>query len=204
MITMNDLVWYASYGSNLLYDRFLCYILGGKPEGSSANCPGCSDRSLPQDDRPITIHHRLYFSRKSLSWEGKGVAFIRSGRDDDVRTLGRMYLITRDQFTQVVRQENGRASDYSQISIDFNRTISSGQSLINGGWYSRIIYLGTEDGYPIFTFTGGWDDDDIQPNEPGEAYRGTIIRGLKETYPEMSDEEISSYIRMAAGYIDDP
>src|ERR1039457_5739089 len=30
-----DLVWYASYGSNLAYqERFLCYIKGGTPAGS--------------------------------------------------------------------------------------------------------------------------------------------------------------------------
>jgi len=195
MITMKDLVWYASYGSNLLYDRFLCYIRGGRPEGSSGDCAGCSDRSPPKADRSIIIRHRLYFSKNSPWWEGKGVAFIRSESDNNATTLGRMYLITADQFTQIVRQENGRTPIHQSITIEFNRTISHGKSMIMGGWYSRIIHLGSEDGYPIFTFTGGWDDEEIQPNEPGEAYLDTIVRGLKETYPEMSHIEVMSYIR---------
>ena len=28
-------LWYASYGSNLNLDRFMCYIVGGKPKNST-------------------------------------------------------------------------------------------------------------------------------------------------------------------------
>ena len=28
-------VWYASYGSNLARDRFLCYLEGGRPKGAT-------------------------------------------------------------------------------------------------------------------------------------------------------------------------
>ena len=175
---MGNLVWYASYGSNLLYDRFMCYINGGTPEGSPKRCEGCSDKTPPQDRTAITIPHEVYFAENSDSWKGKGVAFVKSQRDINAQTLGRMYLITREQFVQIVRQENGRTPDYSPIAIDFKETIVRGQSVINGGRYSRVIYLGEEDGYPIFTFTGRWEDDAIPPNKPCEAYRETIIRGL--------------------------
>ena len=130
---MKDLVWYASYGSNLSYSRFLCYINGGTPGGSSKRCEGCSDKTPPQDRRPITIPHELYFARESSSWGGKGVAFVKSQRDDNVKTFGRMYLITREQFTQIVRQENGRLPDDTRIIIDFEDTITQGQSMIKGG-----------------------------------------------------------------------
>ena len=196
---MEDLVWYASYGSNLLYDRFMCYIKGGTPEGSSTRCEGCSDKTPPQDRRPITIPHELYFAENSSSWEDKGVAFVKSERDLNAQTLGRMYLITREQFVQIVRQENGRSPDNPRISIDFEETIAQGQSMIKGGWYSRVIYLSEEDGYPIFTFTGRWEDDAIPPNKPCEAYRKTIIRGLRETYLEMGDEERIDYLGNAGG-----
>ena len=194
---MKHHLWYASYGSNLLFSRFMCYINGGTPEGSSKRCEGCSDRSPPQDRRPITIPHELYFARESRSWGGKGVAFIKSQKEDRIKTLGRRYLITKEQFIQVVRQENGRLPDNPRISIDFEETIAHGQSMINGGWYSRVIYLGEEDDYPILTFTGFWDDDAICPNKPCEAYRETIAMGLRETYPKKSPEEIMDYSNRA-------
>ena len=143
---MEQQVWYASYGSNLLHSRFMCYINGGTPEGSSKHCPGCSDKTPPQDCKPVTIPHELYFAKNSPSWEGKGVAFIKSQRDVNVQTLGRMYLITKEQFVQIVRQENGRSPDNHRISIDLGETIAQGESIIKGGWYSRVIYLGEEDG----------------------------------------------------------
>ncbi len=62
-----------------------------------------------------------------------------------------------------------------------------------------MIHLGEEDGYPIFTFTGYWDDGAIHPNKPCEAYLKTIFRGLRETYPGMVDEEIMDYLRSAGG-----
>ena len=74
--------------------------------------------------------------------------------------------------------------------------------MIKGGWYSRIIHLGNRDGYPIFTFTGGWDDEDIRTTEPGEAYIRTIIMGLNETYPGMSHGEIMNYFNESTGYVD--
>lgn len=33
---MNNQIWYASYGSNVLIGRFMCYIGGGKPDISTA------------------------------------------------------------------------------------------------------------------------------------------------------------------------
>ena len=196
---MKDLVWYASYGSNLLYDRFMCYIKGGYCTVNNRYYRGCSDKTPPKDRRPITMNHELYFAEKSGSWEGKGVAFIKTKRDENVRTLGRMYLITKDQFTQVVRQENGSSPNSSYITINFKKTTYQGQSKINAGLYSRVIYLGEEEGDPKFTFTGDWDDDAIHLNKPCGAYLQTIKRGLKDTYAGMTDEEIMDYLRKAGG-----
>ncbi len=93
-----------------------------------------------------------------------------------------MYLITVEQFIQVVRQENAKGPEDDSIQIDFEKTIKEGQSLINGNWYRKIIYLGDKEGNPIFTFTGGWEDSDITVNAPGEKYLKTIIKGIKETF----------------------
>jgi hypothetical protein len=190
---MHDYVWYASYGSNLLSSRFLCYIQGGIPEGAASEYQGCTDKAGPKDDKRIIIPHALYFSKSSNIWEGGGVAFIKVRKNEAVKTLGRMYLITAEQFIQVVRQENGRSPDDDSIHIDFEKTITHSGSFIQANWYSRIMYLGTEAEVPIFTFTGGWGDSEIKLNAPGEKYLTTIIRGIRETY-ELSDQEIADYL----------
>ncbi len=46
---MKDYVWYACYGSNLLYERFKCYILGGTFNGNGRYHDGCQDKTLPKD-----------------------------------------------------------------------------------------------------------------------------------------------------------
>lgn len=195
-----ELVWYASYGSNLLRSRFMCYIRSGRPKSSSGVYGGCTDKSEPVKDKPVRIPHQLYFSRRSSVWGGGGVAFIKPARASKGEfTLGRMYLITREQFTQVVRQENRLESENSRIKIDFEKTITNGQSLIGRGnefrWYGRVIYLGEDEGYPIFTFTAKWKEDEIVPNPPSEKYLSTIVEGVRETYPLMSNAEIESYVR---------
>ena len=86
--------------------------------------------------------------------------------------------------------------DNFRITV-FEETITQGQSMIDGGWYSRVIYLGEEGGYPVLTFTGRWDDGAICPNKPCEAYRETIAKGLRETYPKKSPEEIIDYLTRA-------
>ena len=179
---MSGLVWYASYGSNLLKDRFMCYIQGGTPKGATTNFSGCLDNTEPKEDRHIILPYELYFSKESPTWENKGVAFIKSTKNDKTRTLGRMYLITPEQFKEIMTQENFGNVAVSDIDIDFDALIKDGELEILAGWYSRIIHLGHEDGLPIFTFTAAWSDDRIKLNPPGESYLSTIIRGLIETY----------------------
>ena len=60
--TMSDkYVWYACYGSNLLKERFMGYILGGGIKGEG----GCRDKTPPIKEMQITISHVLYFSKRS-------------------------------------------------------------------------------------------------------------------------------------------
>ena len=121
------------------------------------------------------------------------MAFIKAGKNEQVKTLGRMYLITREQFIEIVGQENALEPNEPSIRIDFRTTVAQGESLINANWYSRIIYLGEESAYPIFTFTGGWPDSDIEYNTPGEKYLQVIKKGIGETY-NWPEDRISEYI----------
>jgi len=177
----------------------MCYIQGGTPEGGNRRCPGCTDRTPPRDSRPVTIPHELYFSKNSSVWQGMGVAFVKAKRDEVAQSLGRMYLITREQFIEVVRQENGRQPDDASLTVDLERTRAEGRTMIRGGWYGRVLYLGEEEGYQVFTFTGRWKDEDIVTSRPSKEYREIIAKGLRETYPGMGDAVIREYLERAGG-----
>jgi hypothetical protein len=165
---MNDkYVWYACYGSNLNKERFLCYIQGGVCHYNGKYFSGCIDKSMPLMDKPITIPHKLYFANNSGSWEGCGVAFIDPRRDSLEVTLGRMYLITAEQFAEVREQEGN-----------------------NRNWYGELLELGEADGYKIKTFTNAG----IRPtNVPSGKYLRAMVDGLKETYPQIDDAVIQDY-----------
>ena len=86
--TGSDLVWYASYGSNLCEDRFLCYIKGGMPQGSKKMHLGCSDKTAPRATQNIIINRALYFAKEYSSWGKGGVAFIKMNQMKKKLLLG--------------------------------------------------------------------------------------------------------------------
>lgn len=168
-------VWYASYGSNLNRDRFLCYIKGGKPKGSEKVEVGCRDKTLPPKEATYIMHYPLYFAKASDRWQKQGVAFIGLKRDQKHHTYSRKYLITVEQFMDVVKQENNRAS----LHIDLNEIIKNGsKTLLKDSWYGTVLYLGEEDGYPILTFTADWEG--VPFTKPSKEYLGMIINGLRD------------------------
>lgn len=181
----NDLVWYASYGSNINMDRFLCYIRGGTPKGSDKNYSGAKDKTLPQSNMEITIPAEIYFANSSSTWQNGGVAFLKNLPSNSAKTLGRIYLITKEQFVDVLRQETNR----DEMPLDFDRALVENYVFIERSWYGRILFLGEQDGHPIFTFT---NKRNLLPNKPSQAYLKTIIEGLKDLY-NLSNDEIVSY-----------
>ncbi len=190
-------LWYASYGSNLLDERFSCYISGGTPRGAHRMYPGCTNTSSPIASKPIKINAELYFAKVSKTWSGGGAAFIKPQIDQNFTTLGRMHLITVEQFVELVKQEIKHEGD---MTIDFNEAIEIGVlDLLKESWYSKLMYLGTDEDYPIFTFTNmDFLKDEINP--PNEHYLKIIIEGLKETY-KLSATEIERYLRVKRGIL---
>jgi len=161
-------IWYASYGSNLLKERFMHYIKGGVCRFNGSYYDGCTDKSEPIDIRPCLIKHDLYFGNESSKWGYGGVAFLDSNRNEKAATLGRMYLITEEQFEEIHEQEGP-------------------------GWYDKVLNLGMEDGFPIKTFT---HSTLFPKNKPSSEYVDVIKKGLNETYPAMSDGEITAYMEL--------
>jgi hypothetical protein len=198
----SKLVWYASYGSNLKRERFFCYIKGGTPQGSTRSKPyvGCRDKTDPIDSRSISLKFELYFAGQSPTWGNSGIAFIRDLENtEQIPALGRMYLITDEQFNDVVMQENSKSGASSRLVPDFQQLVSQKQMpLGNNLWYGKLLNVGSEGGYPILTFTTNRSDLK-QPTAPSEQYIKVIASGIKETYPHMSDDDVAAYLLRADG-----
>ena len=161
-------VWYVSYGSNMLGERFMRYIKGGSYEGSAYREP-CKDMSPPAAVRTLEIPFDMYFGNLS-SWGG-GVSFLDT--TEKGKSLGVAYLITRQQFEHVSCEENG------------------GRCPGGGEWYEDIIDLEPIDGIEVKTIT----NNDLRPyNEPSQRYLDTLFEGIRENWPQMSDNDIWSYL----------
>ena len=168
---LNNYVWYVSYGSNMLSERFMHYIKGGQYEGGGAYLEPCADTSDPIAVATYNIPYDMYFRNSSGSWGGKGVSFLDTSKPG--HALGVAYLITKEQFEHVACQENGGCPpEYSS-------------------WYNTIVSLGTLNGYEVVTIT---NDSVAYFNAPSEKYLETLHRGIAEHYPEMSGEDIGQYL----------
>jgi hypothetical protein len=166
--------------------------LGGKVPGMRIFCDGCDDKTLPVKSKLALIRHSLYFSRESLTWGG-GVAFLdpKPTQDENQFTIGRMYLVTEDQFHGIVAQENGLFNKTALFEIeDIKKSI---KKKVSQGWYDTVMYLGEDEGYPILTFTNEKEFERVKINAPKESYLKVIITGLKQLGFE--DENISKYLR---------
>ena len=155
--------------------RFDIYLRGGTPEGATHHYPGCRDLSAPLDDRALEIDMQLCFGGSSRTWGG-GVAFVRPGGTAKARA----YLITDEQFADVIAQENW---------------LEPGSIGIDGGdyMYGVIPELGELDGHPVRTITQA---PDTPLNPPSAAYVKHIVDGLREAHG-MSDEAIEAYLGFA-------
>lgn len=167
-----DYVWYVSYGSNMLEERFMYYIKGGSYKGSRYREP-CDDTSLPVAVKTVKIPYDMYFGNTSGSWKNSGVSFLDTSKKG--KALGVAYLITREQFEHVASQENS-----GRFPNGF------------GEWYEDIIDLDMIDGFEVKTITNNNLRD---YNEPCQEYLDTLHEGIKENWPYMSDENIDDYLK---------
>ena len=165
-----DYVWYVSYGSNMLKERFMCYIEGGSYEGSRSRQP-CSDTAHPLAVKTFDIPYDMYFGNTSRSWGNGGVSFLDASKKG--HALGVAYLITKEQFEHVAAQENG------------------GRYPGGGEWYEDFIDLGVMDGFKVKTIT---NNILRRYNNPRRPYLDTLHNGIRQNWPDMSDEEIEKYI----------
>ena len=155
----------------MLKKRFDCYIKGGSCEGSTPREP-CRDRTPPAAVKTVEIPYGMYFGNHLGSWDYGGVSFLDTSKKGSA--VGAAYLITKEQFDHVAAQENG--GRYSEEGYN---------------WYENIIAHETMDGFEVKTIT---NNIPREYNEPCRAYLDTMHQGIKENWPEMSDEDIDDYL----------
>jgi len=175
----------------------MCYINGTKPKYAKRTQVGCRDNNDPKGDEEIVIPYSLYYAEHSPNWDG-GVAFIGSKKGQSKKTFGRMYLITAEQFIDVVLQENGKDPSNYYILLDLDKVKEKKKYDTGLGWYGSILYLGDKEGVDIFTITSASGHSESDHRPPGENYLKTITEGLRETY-QMSNSKILEYFKNSSG-----
>jgi hypothetical protein len=188
-----DLLWYASYASNIHNDRFLCYLQGGTPPGATrANTP-CIDPSPPRDSRILDIPHSLYFAGESLLWSG-GIAFI-NPHADGATTKARAYLITWEQFCHIANQENW-CHDEPVMLPSLADVLTNGYTFPAIGpheksYYARVVHCGTLDGYAVLTLAPKVRHS--ASAKPSLPYLRTIGAGIRGAYG-MTPAQVALYL----------
>lgn len=193
------LVWYAGYGSNLWAERFRCYLEGGTAAGATGPCRGARDQTPPRRDRAIDIPYRLYFAGHSRTWDG-APAFVDTVPSATAATHARAYLITWEQFEDVVAQENGRST--SPLDLGFVATAAAAAATssirLGAGPYENLLCVGPVGGFPVVTFTAPTALAEAEPRPPAPAYLRAMVAGLREAHA-LSDSALVAYLGAAPG-----
>jgi len=190
----SDLVWYVSYGSNLLAERFEVYLRGGTIEGRELGHEGARDKSAWRDTQALTLPYALFFAGQSKGWPGGGSAFV-DVDSDDATALARGYLITVQQFQDVLAQESGRLVG---TEVDIGVAIATGEATLGTGRYDRVLCPGSLAGYPMLTFTTPFIRAELVGNPPSAAYANAIEMGLVQAH---GTTELAARSYLAESYL---
>ena len=111
--------------------------------------------------------------------------------------LGRMYLITDDQFNDVVMQENGEEVNGARFVPSFEELTRKDEFDLPGDrLYGHLLRVGVQGGWPVITFTTARVQTIAAPSK---AYIKVIVAGIKETYLAMTNTQICEYLLRAEG-----
>ena len=112
---MEDYVWYFAYGSNIMKERFLCYITGDSFKWRSGDSgDGCTNKDLPQDSKEYKINYTLYFAHNAPCWNNQGVAFISPKETPGHEILGRVWKITKEQFKEILMEMDSEMKSFAE------------------------------------------------------------------------------------------
>lgn len=200
-------VWYLAYGSNLCPGRFHAYILG-KSFKDRIPERGCRNKCLPKAEAGHIGCGRLILGSWSKSWNS-AIAFLEVGAHGS-QFFGRRYRITWEQFLDVAFQENGQAPGDTAIDIQWasrqmGRVGLAGVSIaelrgpIGNLKYPSIVEFAGVDGLSMVTLTGPVPEQAIQDRTWSTDYVKVINKGLCESHPMLTREQIVDYLTPAVG-----
>ena len=147
---------------------------------------------LPRDDVALELSHSLYFAGRSKRWGGTSAAFV-SLHVLDPPSLVRAYLITQEQFVDVVRQENNLQADIADFEQRLHDAMARGHArLLPTGFYTELLFCGERGGHPMLTFTASDDRADV--GRPSAAYLQMIGTGLRECHGVTTEQAVNYLI----------
>jgi hypothetical protein len=91
----------------------------------------------------------------------------------------RAYLITVEQFADIVAQEMHREPG---ADLDLAPVLASGRHELGPGRYETLLHVDEVDGYPVLTFTSPWSADGVEWTAPSSAYLRMLLGGLREAH----------------------
>jgi hypothetical protein len=184
-------IWYVAYGSNLSRERFCHYLRGGRPNGVERDYPGCRDTSDELDSFGLLISGSLYFAGRSSGWRA-GMAFY--DPEGSGAVAARAYLITVEQFIDVLAQETRRSPGMTLDLVPVFR----GQRYSEGvGGYPVLVRVGERTGLPLVTFTR--ERRAATPFvAPSEPYLAAMAIGLRQAHG-WSEKRIDRYLSAIPG-----
>lgn len=188
-------IWYVAYGSNLAFERFTCYLSGGRPRGGARTYPGCRDRTAPARTEGVLVPGGLVFAGASKVWGG-GSAFYNPSAEGEM--AGRAYLLTPEQLGDVAAQEMWRDPG-GPFALELTALLPDVAELhtMGPGRYETVARLGSFEDIPMYTVTHGTVAD-LDPVAPTASYLRWIATGLVEAHG-WSKERVVEYLHNAPG-----
>lgn len=190
-----DKVWYLSYGSNMCMERFMRYVEGGTYNGLSRVFYGCRDKTPPSKSEGVVFNGSMYYAGESRQWGGGGYSFVDFSTPSLV--LGRAYLVTVEQFEDIVSQECG--GEAGSMSVNLDELLDEGE-VFDDGEYGHMVYVCDYDGYPVVSFTTGYSLGQVASgvasmklNKPSVNYCDVLRVGLMETF-KLDEADADEYI----------
>ena len=184
-------IWYVAYGSNLSRERFCYYLRGGRPAGSERDHPGCRDTGDPSESFGLLIGGCVYFAGHSSIWRA-AMAFYDPGAPGEV--AARAYLITTQQFADILAQETRRSPG---MTLDLAPAFRGERYSEGAGAYPILVRVGERRGLPLVTFTR---DRHTAPTlaAPSASYLAAMAVGLREAHG-WTQNQINRYLSALPG-----
>jgi succinyl-diaminopimelate desuccinylase len=190
-------VWYATYGSGIWKNHFMHSITGEHSPEDLRDYVGCKDKTPPKKEVFVSLPHQFYFAGdcpQHNKYGGGGCIFIDPKSDSVANTVSRAYLISTEQFAEIVAQENFHKGT---LDLPFAEAAHKGHATIPSceGEYNELVYCGEREGYPIFSITASHKDELAAPSP---AYISMLCKGLSES-KNIDQQEAIDYLLNAPG-----